>query len=157
MHSSQAPPSHTNTVGLLRRLGVRVSRLVVDLQAFHRHDAIRSRYVEIRTRHDKDRPDGQTDGQTDRRSSALRLRRSDGLDSSRQIHRQNYFYWYEKTDSSRLHYRPTREGELTDRQDRRCTTMHLDGLSHEVCEMLVGPRRAGSLDLSYHEVGMGWS
>ena len=36
MHPSQAPPSHTNTLGLLWRLSVRVSRLVVDLQASHR-------------------------------------------------------------------------------------------------------------------------
>ena len=35
MHPSQAPPAHTNTLGLLRRLGVRVSQLVVDPQASH--------------------------------------------------------------------------------------------------------------------------
>ena len=36
MHPSEAPPAPTNPVGLLRRQGVRVSRLVVDLQASHR-------------------------------------------------------------------------------------------------------------------------
>ena len=36
MHSSQASPSDMNTPCLLRRLGVHVSRLLVDLQASHR-------------------------------------------------------------------------------------------------------------------------
>ena len=36
MHSSQAPSSDMNFACLLRRLGVHVSRLLVDLQASHR-------------------------------------------------------------------------------------------------------------------------
>ena len=58
---------------------------------------------------------------------------------SRQPHRQTYFDVLEKTDSSRPTYRPARQGEKTNRQDRRCTTTHLDGLSQTPCEMLVGP------------------
>ena len=123
MHPSQASPAHTYTVGSKGRPGVSMSRLLAGLQASRatvRYDIVSLRCLKAR----------EEDRQTDRQTAAPTEKFS--IDANK------------KTDSSRQHFSPVRQGDQTDRQDRKRSTMHLGGLSQTPREMLEGPRGAGS-------------
>ena len=119
MHPSQASPAHAYTVGSKGRPGVSMSRLLAGLQATRatvRYDIVSLRCLKAR--------------EEDRQTAAPTKKFS--IDTNK------------KTDSSRQHFSPVRQGDQTDRQDRKRSTMHLGGLSQTPREMLEGPRGAGS-------------
>ena len=154
MHPSHAPVSHTSTLALLWRLGARVSCPLVDLRASHRPrcDTIT---IRLRTRCHKEQTDATRCNYMRRGPDRCDLMRIDATRTGETDSQTGQFLSNEKTDSTRPTYRPARPGEKTDRQDRRCNTMHVDGLSQTPCETLVGPRELVSRETSDLKVASG--